>query len=491
MTNANQGLVGAGPDAEHRRRIFTLIVTCAVIFLDSLDTSIVGVALPSIQRDLALSQSALQWLVSGYTIAYGGFLLLGGRVADLLGRRRVFFIGTAVFVAASFIGGAVSSEELIVMTRFVKGISAAFTAPAAFSIITTTFREGPERNKALSVYGATAAVGYSVGLIASGLLTSVSWRLVFFVPGLLAIGVLFLTPIGVRPDSPVARDGRSYDPGGALLATSSILLLVYALVQAPVIGWDGAGTLVSLCVAVLLMAAFLVIERRHHDPTLPLSIFASRGRVSSYLVALAHGAAAIGWQFVAVLYLQGVLGYSAWRTSLAVLPIGVTIYLTAQFVTSRLIGRFGIRTVCIIGMLLQAVAVGMFAFVGSQDQYVTLVLPGLIVHGLACGVVFSSINVGGVSGVADHQQGIAAGLIVAAYAIGTGLGVAVMATVISATTTGDDIGALLYGYQRAFMVGSVIAVVGLIVALIGMPGNRRNQQESPADTAVSPSLVAD
>ncbi|WP_089156459.1 MFS transporter [Micromonospora sp. NBS 11-29] len=473
----------AVPDPTSRRKVLALIVTCAVIFLDSLDTSTVGVALPSIQSDLGLSASSLQWLVSGYVIAYGGFLLLGGRVADLLGRRRVFFAGTAVFVAASVLGGAVSSEELIVASRVIKGISAAFTAPAAFSIITTTFREGPERNKALSVYGATAAVGYSVGLIASGLLTSVSWRLVFFVPGILAVGVLLITPAAVRRDVTTDRAGRSFDFGGAVIATSALLLLVYALVQAPLIGWRAPATLISLVLAVVLFAAFLLIESRHHDPTLPLTILRSRGRAFCYAIALLHGAAAIGWQFVAVLYLQQILGYGPFRTSIAVLPIGVTIYLTAQFVTSRLIGRFGIRAVCIAGMTVQAVALGLYAFVGLEDNYVGIVLPGLILHGLACGVVFASVNVGGVAGVADRQQGVAASLIVAAYAIGTGVGVAVMATIISALAETDARADLLDAYQAAFVVAALLALLGAVFSLFGLPSERRAPLVSEAVTA--------
>jgi MFS family permease len=476
---------GVQPDADSRRKVLTLIVTCAVIFLDSLDTSTVGVALPSIQEDLSMSASSLQWLVSGYTIAYGGFLLLGGRVADLLGRRFVFITATVAFIVASIIGGAVSSEELVIASRVVKGIAAAFTAPAAFSIITTTFREGPERNKALSVYGATAAIGYSFGLIASGLLTSVSWRLVFFVPAILAVLVLLVTPAAVRPDAPTERTSRSYDAGGALLATSALLLLVYALVQAPNIGWTAPATLISLVVSLVLFAVFLTIENRHHDPTLPLGILRSRTRASCYIIALLHGASAIGWQFVVVLYLQRVLGYDPFKTSLAVLPIGVTIYLTAQFLTSRLIGRLGIRVVCISGMLIQAVAVFLFTFVGLEGNYVGLLLPGLILHGLACGVVFSSVNIGGVSGVSDRQQGVGAGLIVAAYAIGTGLGAAVMATVISAVASSDSLVDLLDAYRVAFAVAALLALVGAIVSVLGLPTTRRARQEEASEAAVA------
>lgn len=478
--------------ADARRKALTLIITCAVVFLDSMDTSTVGVALPSIERDLDLSPSGLQWLVSGYTVAYGGFLLLGGRVADLLGRRRVFLIATAVFVLASIVGGAVSSEELIVGSRIVKGIAAAFTAPAAFSIITTTFPEGPERNRAVSVYGSVAALGYSLGLIASGLLTSIDWRLVFFVPGILAVVVLVLTPMAVAPDAPQAHTGRrSYDFGGGLLATSAILLLVYALVQGPVIGWGAPATLISIALSVGLFLVFLAVESRHQAPTLPLSIFRSRTRSSAYVVALMLGAAAIGWQFVAVLYMQNVLGYSAFQTSLAVLPLGIGIFLVAQFLTGKLISRFGIRDVCIAGMFLQTIGVGLYAFVGVTNNYAGLILPGMLLHAVALGVVFASVNVGGVSGVEDARQGIAAGLIVAAYAIGTGLGAAVMGTVIAASTTGTDAASVVSGYRQAFVVAAIFAAIGLVAALVGMPGARRLQQEQATPPITDAALVND
>jgi MFS family permease len=482
MSSGHGVRAAAGPaDLAGRRNTLTLLITCAAIFLDSLDTSSVGVALPSIRRDLGLDDAALQWLISGYTIAYGGFLLLGGRVADMFGRRRTFMVAVAVFIAASVVGGAVSSGPLIIATRVIKGLAAAFTAPAAFSIITTTFEEGPRRNRALAIYTATAATGYSIGLVASGLLTEVNWRLVFFVPGALALAALVLTPAAVGRDAPAPAGSRSYDAGGAVTVTSAILLFVYALVQGPIIGWTAAGTVISLVLVVGLLAVFFVVESRHRNPTVPLSIFRSATRSSSYLIAVALGAAAIGWQFVATLYLQRVLGYSALRTAFAVLPLGVMVFITAQFVTGRLLGRLGPRAVCVSGMLLQVVAVLLFSYVGVTANYPGLMLPSLVIHGLALGLVFPSINIGGVSGVSPERQGVAAGLIVAAYAIGSGLGTAVMAAIIAAATSGSGAQALVNGYRPALVGGAIMAAVGLAVAVVGLP--RRQTVAGGGDAA--------
>lgn len=475
------------------KKSLVLLVTCAVIFLDSLDTSTVGVALPTIQHALHMSPASLQWLVSGYTVAYGGFLLLGGRAADLLGRRRVFLVALTVFVLASALGGAVTSEQLVIASRVIKGISAALTAPAAFAIIIGTFREGPERNRALAVYGATAAVGYSVGLIASGLLTSVSWRLVFIVPGALALAVLIVGP-GVIDADP-RRTGRgSYDPFGSLLGTTSILLLVYGLVAGPVAGWRSAGTVAALAGSALLMAAFVLLESRHPDPTLPLSILRSRVRSSSYLVALFLGAAAIGWQFVAVLYLQGVLGYGPLKVAFALLPIGVTIFVVARFLTGRLIDGLGIRIVSICGLSAQVMGLALFGLVSRDGNYLTVFLPGLLLHGIALGTVFAAVNIGGVSGhIEERHQGVAAGLIVAAYAIGTGIGAAVVATVLTVTAAGTGAAALLTAYRHAFVVAALIAALGLVVAIARMPGQPRSRRRTgaePGATEGEPTVTA-
>jgi predicted MFS family arabinose efflux permease len=304
-----------------------------------------------------------------------------------------------------------------------------------------------------------------------------------------ALIALILTPAAINRDAPATGGGgaRSYDPGGAITATSATLLLVYALVQGPVVGWTAASTIISLVLVVVLLTAFFVVERRHPEPTVPLGIFRSRTRSSSYLIAVALGAAAIGWQFVATLYMQRVLGYSALRTALAMLPLGVMVFVTARFVTGRFLGGAGIRAVCVCGMLLQVLALVLFSYVGLVGHYDGIMLPGLVIHGLALGLVFPSVNVGGVSGVAGERQGVAAGLIVAAYAIGSGLGTAILAAIIAAATSASSAGsaasgasgasaggaqALLNGYQSAFVGGALMAAAGLVVSIVGLPRKR-------------------
>ncbi|MDT0318403.1 MFS transporter [Streptomyces millisiae] len=460
--------------APARRKGLVLLVTCAVFFLDALDNSTVGVALPSIRDDLSMGTASLQWLVSGYTLAYGGFLLVGGRAADILGRRRVLLVGLAVFVGASLLGGMMTEPGPLIASRFVKGVAAAFTAPAAFSIITTRFAEGRERNRALSIYGATGGLGWCTGLVASGLLTDVDWRLVFFVPGVVGLLVLALVPLAVEPDEPAPAGAgrRSYDPGGALVVTAALLLFVTAVVRAPDAGWSAPSTLLPLALSPLLLWLFVAIERRHHAPMLALDIFSSRTRSASYLVALTHAAAALGWQFAVVLYLQEVLDYGPARIAMAILPLGVTVFLVARFVTSRLVDAYGIRFVCALGLVVQAVAVGLFAVLGEDDRYLTLVLPCLLAHGFACGTVLSAANIGGVSAVADERQGVAAGLSSSAYAVGAGLGTAVLAGVIAATT-GDADATPLAAFRNAFLGASALAVVGLGIALLGLPRRDR------------------
>jgi MFS family permease/ketosteroid isomerase-like protein len=304
-----------------------LLVLCGAMFLDSLDVSLIGVALPSIEQDLALTPATLQWLISGYTVAYGGFLLLGGRTADLFGRRRVFLAAMVLFAVASLVGGLVTDGTLLMLTRVLKGIAAAFTAPAALSIITTTFPEGPERNRALGVYAATAASGYSLGLVLSGMLTQLHWRLVFLLPAVIATLVVVLAVRVLRGDEAARPRDRGYDPLGAITVTAGLLLLVYGLTEAPESGWGSVSTIGTLAVAAALLVAFLVIESRHPDPGVPLRIFASRTLSTANVLGVIFLAASIGWQFIATLYLQRTLEYSPLQTALAFLPLGIMVFL--------------------------------------------------------------------------------------------------------------------------------------------------------------------
>ncbi|MFD8015343.1 MFS transporter [Streptomyces sp. NPDC058955] len=446
-----------------RRKQLALLVLCAAVFLDALDISLLGVSLPSIKTALGLSDGALQWLVSGYTVGYGGFLLLGGRAADLWGRRRTFVVATAVFVVASLLGGVFTDETLIVATRVLKGIAAGFTAPAAMSIITTTFREGSERNRALGVFAMTGAGGYSFGLVLSGVLTEIHWRLVFFVPGVIAIAVLAAAALVPADPARGSRERRPFDFGGALTVTGGVMLLVYGLVQAPTWGWLDATTFETLGAAVLLLVLFVVIESRHSEPLVPLSIFRNATLTSANLISVVWAGSTIGWQFIATLYLQETLGYGALETAFAFLPLGIVIVAVAKFASGPLVERWGMRTVLVLGMFVQGAGVLLYLAVGTTASYPWLLLPGIVLHGIGNGLVYPTVNIAGVSGVADERQGVAAGLITASYQIGAGVGVAVLAAVLTATADGG-----VGHYRWAFLVAGGFSLLGLVLGALGL-----------------------
>lgn len=460
---------GAEPTPPSSRRAqIALLVLCAATFLDALDVSMVGVALPSIKSSLHMSTAEAQWLTSGYTVAYGGFLLLGGRIADLFGRRKVFLAAMSLFAVGSLLGGVVSAGLLLIATRVAKGIGAAFTAPAALSLITTTFREGPERNRALGLFAATAASGYSIGLVLSGLLTEVNWRLVFFIPTIVAVLVVAVARLVVRPDEPSTGDRRSFDLGGTLAVTGGLLLFVYAVAQAPTEGWTNGATLGTLAGAVVLLAGFVLVEKRQRDPAVPLVIFRSWTLSTANIMAILFGCASIGWQFAATLYLQSYLHYSPLKTALAVLPLGIAVLLVAQFVAPRLINRFGLRAVGGTGVLIQAAGIAMFVFAGTRGNYAGIMLPGLLLHGIGNGLVFPAMNVAGVSGIEDSQQGVASGLITASVQIGSGIGTAVLAGVITASTLGATAAGEFHGYRMAFLAAALFAVASSAAAWVGL-----------------------
>ncbi|WYB32608.1 MFS transporter [Streptomyces sp. SM1P] len=399
MTSRTAGTLGG-------RKQIALLVLCAQLFLDSMDVSLMGVALPELKDDLGLSAEELQWIISGYAVAYGGFLLLGGRAADLFGRRRMFFWGTAVFAVASLAGGFVSDGTLLIVSRVIKGVAAAFIAPAALSIIMTTFKEGPERNRAVGIFSLTGASGYAAGLVLSGVLTELNWRLTFFVPFVIAALVLAAVRYAVSPD-PV-RDGErpGFDAFGAVTATGGVLLLVFALTRAPEVGWGSAATVLSLVASVALLVAFVIIQNRRAEPLVQLSIFRSRTLSTANVVGLTWASATIGWQFVALLYLQQVLDYSALGAGAAIVPMAAAILVTVN-VTPRVINRFGLRVPAVAGLLLQGLGILLFLRADESSEYVTVLLPALILHGIGNGLSFPSFNVAGVSGVADEQQGLA------------------------------------------------------------------------------------
>ncbi|MBX6354569.1 MAG: MFS transporter [Micromonosporaceae bacterium] len=446
----------------------TLIVLCGALFLDGLDVSMVGVALPSLEADLGLSTSALQWVVSGYVLGYGGLLLLGGRTTDLLGRRRVFLVAIGVFAVASLLGGVVSNGTALIVARFVKGAAAAFTAPAGLSIITTTFPEGPARNRAVSVYSATGASGFSLGLILGGLMTEVGWRWTFLLPAPIAVVVLLAGGRLIPRDRDADRVSGRYDILGALLSTSAMLLLVYAIVSAPDAGWGSARTLVALAVVVALAAAFVVVERRTAHPLVRLGVLRSSSLVRANVAALTVFGAYVGFQFIGTLYMQNLLGWSPLEMALAFLPGGLIVTFGGQR-TGGLVNRIGSARVLVLGALAFVAGYALFLRIGPEPHYLSEILPSILLVGTGFALSFPAFNIQATAGVADHEQGLASGLVQTSFQIGGAVGLAAVTAVVAAYggATAQTPEAVLHSYYPALAAVTGVAVVGLLVALTG------------------------
>jgi EmrB/QacA subfamily drug resistance transporter len=440
-----------------------LLVLCGAIFLDAMDVSMVGVALPSIREDLGMSTSSLQWVVSAYVLGYGGFLLLGGRAADLFGRRRVFLISLGVFVAASALGGLVDDGSLLIATRFIKGVSAAFTAPAGLSIITTSFAEGPARNKAISLYTATGATGFSLGLVLGGLMTEIGWRWVFFLPVPVALATLIAGIRLVPRDSRTVRPSRSFDVLGAVTLTAGMLLLVFTVVEAPDAGWASLRTLASFAATAAILATFVAIERRRAVPLVRLGILRSRSLVQANLGAMMLIGGWFGFQFIATLYMQQLRGWSPLETGLAIFPGGFLVAVLAPRI-APLVMRFGIRRLITVGLASTAVAYALFLPIGLDSSYTTAMLPTMIFAGLGFALAYGPLNIAATNGVAAHEQGLASGLVSTSFQFGGALVLAVVTAVNKANTGVDGSPqALLDGFQAAIVVSVIAAVLGVVV----------------------------
>ncbi|MFI1471865.1 MFS transporter [Streptomyces wuyuanensis] len=453
----------------------TLLVLCAAMFLDALDVSMVGVALPSIATDLGLSTATLQWIVSGYILGYGGLLLLGGRAADLLGRRRVFLIALAVFALASLLGGLVDSGPLLIASRFVKGLSAAFTAPAGLSIITTTFKEGPQRNRALAIYTTCAATGFSMGLVLSGLLTEVSWRLTMLLPAPIALLAL-LAGLRLIPHSRREDSGKGYDVPGAVTGTAAMLLLVFTVVQAPEAGWTSARTLLSFVAAAVLLTLFVGIERRSSHPLIRLSVLRSGSQIRANLGAAFFFGSYVGFQFLVTQYMQSLLGWSALQTALAFLPAGALVALSSTKI-GGLVDRFGTPRVIATGFTLLVLGYALFLRIDLVPRYAAVVLPSMLLLGAACALVFPSLNIQATNGVEDHEQGMVSGLLNTSIQVGGAVFLAVVTAVITAGGgTGGTPRDVLDSFRPGLVVVTVIAAAGLLVTLTGLRRRRAGRR---------------
>jgi MFS family permease len=450
-----------------------LIVLGGALCLDALDVSMIGVALPSIRSALGLSTSSLQWIVSGYVLGYGGLLLLGGRAADLLGRRRVFLVALAVFALVSVLGGLVSDPGLLIAARFVKGVAAAFTAPASMSLLTTTFPEGPMRNRAFSVYTVFGASGFSLGLVLSGLLTEISWRWTLLVPApvaaLVLVAAIRLIPRGER----VARAGRKFDIPGALTITAAMLLLVYTVVSAQQAGWGSARTIGSFAAVAVLFGVFAAIERRSRDPLVPFGIFASRALRRANIGAVTLFGTYISFQFLVTQYLQTLAGWSAVSTALAFLPAGVMVVLLST--------RMGpLLFTCLL------IAYVVFLRAGVRPDYPAVMLPATLLIGLAFGLGFSSLTVAATAGIPDAEQGLAASLFQTSFQVGGAMVLAIVTAVVDASGAARLVSpaATLTAYRPALILITAVAAVGALVALSGL----RRQRDLSAEPGGEPAL---
>jgi EmrB/QacA subfamily drug resistance transporter len=472
----------------------TLALLCAVAFLDFVDASIINLALPAIRRDLHMSVQNLQWVPSGYLLTYGGFMLLGGRAADLLGRRRVLVAGTLVFGASALVGGLAQNSGTVIGSRLAQGVGAAMMLPAALSILTTTFRDGPERYKALGAWGGMAGLGSAAGVLLGGLLTQgPGWRWVFLVKPPLCAIVLAGAFILLEDDR---RRGRlaHFDIFGALLATAGTLLLVYALVRAPAVGWGSARTIGALAGSAALLAAFVGNEQRSKNPLLPLSIFRIKGLAAADITQLIGIAGMFAVFFFLTLYMQDILGYSPIRTGLAYLPVTAGVGLSAAL-TPRLLSRVGVRPVFVTGTLVAGGGVYWISRVPIHGSYLTDILPGLVIMSLGLGAEFVAATTAANAGVPPQLAGLAAALFNASQWIGGALGLAIFSAIATARTThllasgvAPEV-ALQAGFHQALTAAAIFLLAASLSAL-RTTSARGELQTAQLDT-VRPAVTGD
>jgi EmrB/QacA subfamily drug resistance transporter len=460
---------------EHRTRWFALAVIVTAQFMVVLDVAIVNVALPSIKTDLNFSQESLQWVVTAYSILFGGVLLLGGRLADLLGRRRLFVAGLLLFTVSSLLDGLAWSEGSLIAFRSLQGLGAALLSPAALSILTTTFSEGRERNLALGIWGAASGSGGAAGVLLGGALTSAfSWSWIFFINVPVGLLVLGLTPWLLR-ESKADLAHRHFDTAGAASITGGLMLLVYAMTRATQHGWGTRETIGLLAASVVLVVAFVVIEMRSKAPLLPLRIFRLRTLTGSNVSGLLLAGALFSQFFLLTLYMQQVLHYSALKTGVAYIPLTLSIILFSGL-AQALATRIGVRRVLPVGMLLAAAGLVLFARLPVQGHYFWDVFPAFLLSGIGLALAFVPMSIGALAGVRESDAGIASGLINTSQQIGGAIGVAA-ATTIATTFTSHYVrshagataaggAALTHGFEITFYVLAGIAAAGAVVAAL-------------------------
>ena len=472
-----------------RRGIAILLLLSVVQFMDILDASILNIALPSIKTDLGFSQQSLQWVVNGYILTYGGFLLLGGRMADLLGRRSVLVTGLIVFATSSLLGGLAHTSSLLVGARFAQGIGAAMMSPAALSTLTSTFRSTRDRNTALGVWAAVSGIGGAAGVLFGGLLTEgPGWRWVLFInvpfSALALVGAFLL----LQRERIRASRLANFDALGAFLVTGGMLLLVYTLVKAPDIGWGAGRTVAGLAGSAVLLAGFVLNELRVRNPLVPLSILKVKGVAAADATQLLAIAGFLPMFFFLTLYMQTVLHYSPIQTGVAYLPLTVG-FIIAASISSQLFARIGTKPVVVLGTVISAAGLYWLSLIPVDGSYVSNILPGLMTVSIGMGGVFTGLTTAANAGIDQDKAGLAAGLLNTGQQLGAALGLAILSAVATAQTksvlsAGDGLAqAATHGYQRALLVGAFIVLAATAVALL-TPNTRETSatvvEEEPA-----------
>jgi EmrB/QacA subfamily drug resistance transporter len=470
------------------RRWKALALLCFAFFMVILDANIVAVALPSIGADLDFSEQGLQWVLSAYLLTFGGLLLLGGRAADLLGRRRLFMVGLGFFTAASLVCGLAWSSGALVGARALQGIGAAIMTPAALSIVSTTFPDGSERIKALAIWGMMGAIGATAGyLIAGPLVDGPGWEWIFFINVPVGLIALALCPVLLR-ESRGALERRSYDPAGAVTITGALVLLVYALVEAPDVGWGDAKTLLLVAGSAVLLAAFALIESRHRAPLVPPRLLRSRTLAGANAVMLLFGTVAFGMPFILTQYAQQVLGYSAleFGVGFVVTPVAAAV---GMIVAQSAVQKVGFRPVAASGMAFLGAGSLLLTQPSVGGSYLGDIFLGLVVFGAGIGPVFATATIAALTGVAERESGVASGLSNTAFQIGGALGVAIVSTVavsrsedyLAANEGANPLAVLTEGFGSAFVACVVLTGIGVVLALtlLGRPRKAPQQRLEP------------
>ncbi len=474
-----------------RKRWWALYVLCSGVLMIVLDTTIVNVALPSIREDLDFSPTSLVWVVNAYMLTFGGFLLLGGRLGDLFGHRRLFLLGLILFTVASVGCGLAPSQQMLIAARAVQGLGGAVVTAVALSLIMGLFTENAERAKAMGIYGFVCSAGGSIGVLLGGFLTTtLNWHWIFLVN--VPIGVLvYVSCVRLLPHAPGTASGMRLDVAGAITVTASLMLAVYAIVKGHEIGWSSTQTVATLAAAVLLLIAFLIIEVRVRNPLMPLGLFRLRNVATANVAGVLWAAAMFAWFFISALYLQLVLGYNAMQVGLSFLPANLIMAVFSLGLSAKIVMRFGIRAPLAVGLLIAAAGLFLFARAPVDGHFLVDVLPGMTLLGIGAGIAFNPLLLGAMSDVGPADSGLASGIVNTAFMMGGALGLAVLASLAAGRTDAaiaagtDSIVALNAGYHLAFIVGGACAAAAATCGAIFMRTRTQSGQVSEKTAPVN------